>query len=43
MLDWLRRPAAIQQLAVVGEQAGVRVFAAETLDPVARAKGAMAR
>jgi signal recognition particle subunit SRP54 len=38
----VRRPAAIQQLAVVGEQAGVRVFAPETMDPVARAKGALA-
>jgi signal recognition particle subunit SRP54 len=38
----VRRPAAIQQLAVVGSKAGVKVFEAETLDPVARAKGAMA-
>jgi signal recognition particle subunit SRP54 len=38
----VRRPAAIQQLAIVGEQAGVKVFAPETLDPVARAAGAVA-
>ncbi|HVZ24236.1 MAG TPA: signal recognition particle receptor subunit alpha, partial [Vicinamibacterales bacterium] len=38
----VRRPAAIQQLAVVGEKAGVRVFEADTLDPVARAAGALA-
>jgi signal recognition particle subunit SRP54 len=37
----VRRPAAIQQLAVVGEQAEVKVFAPETLDPVARASGAL--
>ncbi|HET9362034.1 MAG TPA: signal recognition particle protein [Vicinamibacterales bacterium] len=37
----VRRPAAIQQLAVVAEQAEVRVFAPETLDPVERASGAL--
>jgi signal recognition particle subunit SRP54 len=37
----VRRPAAIQQLSVVGEQADVKVFTPETMDPVARAKGAM--
>ena len=38
----VRRPAAIQQLAVVGEQADVKVYAPETMDPVGRAKGALA-
>jgi signal recognition particle subunit SRP54 len=38
----VRRPAAIQQLSVVGEQADVRVYAPETMDPVARASGALA-
>ena len=39
----VRRPAAIQQLNVVAEKAGVRVHdPAGQLDPVARAKGAMA-
>src|ERR1044071_2656293 len=38
----VRRPAAIQQLEIVGEQAGVKVYAADTMDPVARAKGALA-
>jgi signal recognition particle subunit SRP54 len=38
----VRRPAAIQQLEIVGEQAGVKVYAPETMDPVARAKGALA-
>jgi signal recognition particle subunit SRP54 len=38
----VRRPAAIQQLAVVGEKAGVRVHAPDTMDPVARATGALA-
>ena len=38
----VRRPAAIQQLAVVGGKAEVRVFEPETMDPVARAKGALA-
>ena len=37
----VRRPAAIQQLSVVGEQADVTVFAPETMDPVARAAGAL--
>src|SRR5690348_3074583 len=37
----VRRPAAIQQLSVVGEQADVKVFAPETMDPVARASGAL--
>jgi signal recognition particle subunit SRP54 len=37
----VRRPAAIQQLAVVGEKAGVKVYEPETMDPVARAKGAL--
>src|ERR671928_2164843 len=39
----VKRPAAIQQLNVVGEKAGVRVHdPAGVLDPVARAKGAVA-
>ena len=38
----VRRPAAIAQLSVLGESAGVRVHAPETMDPVARAKGALA-
>jgi signal recognition particle subunit SRP54 len=38
----VRRPAAIQQLAVVGEKAGVKVYAPDTMDPVARASGALA-
>jgi signal recognition particle subunit SRP54 len=38
----VRRPAAIQQLAIVGEQAGVPVYGPETMDPVARARGALA-
>jgi len=37
----VRRPAAIQQLSVVGEKADVKVFAPETMDPVARAAGAL--
>jgi signal recognition particle subunit SRP54 len=38
----VRRPAAIQQLAVVGKQAGVRVHdPAGQMDPVARATGAL--
>src|ERR671922_1380751 len=37
----VRRPAAIQQLSVVGEQANVKVFAPDTMDPVARATGAL--
>jgi len=39
----VRRPAAIQQLSVVGEKAEVKVFAPETMDPVARASGALAQ
>ena len=38
----VRRPAAIAQLSVLGESAGVRVHAPETMEPVARAKGALA-
>jgi signal recognition particle subunit SRP54 len=39
----VRRPAAIQQLAVVGKQAGVRVHdPAGEMDPVKRAAGALA-
>src|SRR6188508_2824726 len=38
----VRRPAAIQQLKIVGGQAGVKVYAPDTMDPVARAKGALA-
>jgi signal recognition particle subunit SRP54 len=39
----VRRPAAIQQLAIVAEQAGVRVHdPAGEMDPVVRAKGALA-
>ena len=38
----VRRPAAIQQLSIVGEQADVKVYAPETMDPVARASGALA-
>jgi len=38
----VRRPAAIQQLAIVGEQAEVKVYEPETMDPVARASGALA-
>ena len=39
----VRRPAAIQQLAVVGQQAGVRVHdPANEMDPVRRAAGALA-
>jgi signal recognition particle subunit SRP54 len=37
----VRRPAAIQQLGVVGEKADVKVYAPETMDPVARASGAL--
>jgi signal recognition particle subunit SRP54 len=38
----VKRPAAIQQLNVVGQKASVRVFdPAGELDPVARAKGAL--
>jgi signal recognition particle subunit SRP54 len=39
----VKRPAAIQQLNVVGQKAGVRVHdPAGVMDPVARAKGAVA-
>ena len=38
----VRRPAAIQQLALVSGQAGVAVYQPETMDPVARAQGALA-
>ena len=39
----VKRPAAIAQLNVVGEKAGIRVFdPAGELNPVARAKGALA-
>ncbi len=39
----VRRPAAIQQLAIVAQQAGVRVHdPAGEMDPVVRAKGALA-
>src|SRR6476646_11340194 len=39
----VKRPAAIQQLNVVGQKASVRVHdPAGELDPVARAKGALA-
>ena len=39
----VRRPAAIEQLSVVGKQAGVRVHdPAGLMDPVARATGALA-
>jgi signal recognition particle subunit SRP54 len=37
----VRRPAAIQQLSVLGEQADIPVYAPETMDPVARARGAL--
>ena len=38
----VRRPAAIEQLSVLGAQADIRVHAPETMDPVARAAGAVA-
>jgi signal recognition particle subunit SRP54 len=38
----VRRPAAIQQLSIVGQKADVKVFEPETMDPVARASGALA-
>jgi signal recognition particle subunit SRP54 len=38
----VRRPAAIEQLSVVGRNAEVRVHNPETMDPVARAAGALA-
>ena len=37
----VRRPAAIQQLSLVGEKAEVKVYSPETMDPVARASGAL--
>ena len=37
----VRRPAAIEQLSILGEQAEIRVYAAETMDPVTRATGAV--
>jgi signal recognition particle subunit SRP54 len=38
----VRRPAALAQLSVLGEQARIPVHAPETMDPVARASGALA-
>ena len=38
----VRRPAAIQQLSIVGEKADVKVYEPETMDPVARASAALA-
>jgi signal recognition particle subunit SRP54 len=38
----VRRPAAIQQLSIVGEKADVRVHEPESMDPVVRASGALA-
>ena len=38
----VRRPAAIQQLSIVGEKAAVRVYEPESMDPVVRASGALA-
>jgi signal recognition particle subunit SRP54 len=38
----VRRPAAIEQLSVLGEQAEIRVYAPDTMDPVTRATGALA-
>jgi len=38
----VRRPAAIAQLSVLGAHADVPVYAPETMDPVARARGALA-
>jgi signal recognition particle subunit SRP54 len=37
----VRRPAAIQQLKIVGDKAEVKVFEPETMDPVERASGAL--
>jgi signal recognition particle subunit SRP54 len=37
----VRRPAAIQQLSIVGEKADVRVYEPESMDPVVRASGAL--
>ena len=39
--DDLQRPAAVQQLQVLGEQVGVDVYTEETKDPVRVAKGAL--
>ena len=38
----VRRPAAIEQLSVLGEQAQIRVHTPDTMDPVVRAAGAVA-
>jgi signal recognition particle subunit SRP54 len=38
----VRRPAAIEQLSVLGRRANLRVHAPETMDPVVRASGAVA-
>jgi signal recognition particle subunit SRP54 len=38
----VRRPAAIEQLAVLGDKADIRVHAPDTMDPVARARSAVA-
>jgi signal recognition particle subunit SRP54 len=38
----VRRPAAIQQLSIVGEKADVKVYEPESMDPVVRASGALA-
>src|SRR5258705_13000911 len=37
-----RRPAAIQQLSIVGEKADVKVYEPETMDPGAGATGGLA-
>src|ERR671925_647234 len=37
----VRRPAAIEQLAMLGEKAEIRVHAPEAMDPIARAKSAV--
>src|SRR6187397_2464931 len=39
----VRRPAAIQQLSIVGEKADVKVYEPESMDPVTRASGALAQ
>jgi signal recognition particle subunit SRP54 len=38
----VRRPAAIQQLSIVGQEADVRVYEPDSMDPVHRAGGALA-
>ena len=38
----VRRPAAIEQLSVLGQKAEIRVHAPDTMDPVVRARGAVA-